>query len=250
MQTDTRSSSRTIGSRIVHELNLRGVQVGIIDFLAPEITQDVVPPSGDLQDILGQLEDMLLSSDACKRRMRVMLKSKSLEQCQKELLEEFGTTMFRGYAHSNIDCSMTRMYQCFRGRSVEPSLQVTTWPPTQPREFYANFANYIRLFLWFSRYFVTSQGYFGVVSDNCNAKLHDELWVLAGGKTPFVLRRARERSAEYGDDDRELLGPCYISTYMDGSRFMSSAQGKKASTGNGNESVARHSDLFKDLILV
>jgi hypothetical protein len=249
-QAKIQSSSRTIGSRIVHELNLRGVQVGIIDFLAPEITQDVVPPSGDLQDILGQLEDMLLSSDAGKRRMRVMLKSKSLGQCHKQLLEEFGTTIFRGYAHTNIDCSMTRMYQCFRGRSVEPSLQITTWPPTQPQELYSNFANYIRAFLWYSRYFVTSQGYFGVVSDNCNVKVGDELWILAGGKTPFVLRRARERSAEYGDDDRELFGPCYISTYMTGSRFMSSAQGKKASIGSGNQPVARHSDLFKDLILV
>jgi hypothetical protein len=57
--------------------------------------------------------------------------------------------------------------------------------------------------------FITADGSLGMVAGNCHIQVDDEVHVLFGGVTPFVLRK---NWANY-----RLMGPCYIHGYMHGS---------------------------------
>lgn len=47
----------------------------------------------------------------------------------------------------------------------------------------------------------------GAVAGNCRTQIGDELWLLSGGLTPFVLRRVSE-------GDHVLITPCYLKGHM------------------------------------
>ena len=53
--------------------------------------------------------------------------------------------------------------------------------------------------------FIADKWHHGIVAANCNIRQGDEVWLLAGGFTAFVLRREAA--------NHRLLGPCYISDY-------------------------------------
>ncbi|KAF2186241.1 hypothetical protein K469DRAFT_706906 [Zopfia rhizophila CBS 207.26] len=57
---------------------------------------------------------------------------------------------------------------------------------------------------------IGTNGYFGLVPRE--TKVGDELWVLHGGRVPFVLRRERDGS----DRLRRIVGDCFIHGIMDG----------------------------------
>lgn len=111
------------------------------------------------------------------------------------------------------------MYECYRGRNSKPELLVTSWPPTRTQEFFSKFEHMLRNFLWDARFFVTSGGDFGVISDNCNAKEHDDIWILRGGRTPFIIRQIEGNwKVVRSTDTFELMGPCYVSGFMNGEK--------------------------------
>jgi hypothetical protein len=56
--------------------------------------------------------------------------------------------------------------------------------------------------------FITGSKTFGMIAGNCNPKVGDEIYVLVGGSTPYVLR------PEGGD--YRLMGPCYLTGRMQG----------------------------------
>lgn len=56
--------------------------------------------------------------------------------------------------------------------------------------------------------FLTESGNFGAVAGNCQAQVGDEIWVLYGGRTPFILRRT--------DQGHRLISPCYLAEHMKG----------------------------------
>ena len=47
----------------------------------------------------------------------------------------------------------------------------------------------------------------GVVAGNCSPQLGDELWILRGGLTPFILRK--------NVDGHRLISPCFFQGYME-----------------------------------
>ena len=186
------------------------------------------------------------------KRLQHMLKSSLYDVVKTQLLEEFGTMLFRGHAHANIACSSTKMYNCFRGREVDPDMLVTSWPPSQTQQLYANIGSTLRSFLWYSRFFVTSKGDFGVVSDNCNVKLNDELWILAGAKTPVVLREPPRNPSTNGVRVyRELLGPCYVFGHMNGEQIRAVASNDRQERARGvRRSEGLRFELSQGLVLV
>ena len=72
-------------------------------------------------------------------------------------------------------------------------------------------------------FFLTKKGYIGLGFPSTLPG--DLVWVLRGGKTPFVLRRAMQRVG--GQDIRDIkrlscdfIGDCYLQDFMDGEAFM------------------------------
>lgn len=57
----------------------------------------------------------------------------------------------------------------------------------------------------------TEKGYLGLVPSQ--ARMGDEVWLLKGGRVPFVLRRVG------GGENRELVGDCYMHGIMYGEAF-------------------------------
>ncbi|KAN0122803.1 Heterokaryon incompatibility protein (HET) domain containing protein [Hyaloscypha variabilis] len=51
--------------------------------------------------------------------------------------------------------------------------------------------------------FTLENGRTGIVAGNCTAQLGDELWLLSGGRTAFILRRVSEV-------EHRLISPCYL----------------------------------------
>lgn len=67
-------------------------------------------------------------------------------------------------------------------------------------------------------FFITEEGYIGIGPPDMRES--DEVWVLAGGRMPFVLRHEHERTLEEGTADRScervLVGDAYVHGLMDG----------------------------------
>jgi hypothetical protein len=66
--------------------------------------------------------------------------------------------------------------------------------------------------------FITVNGKLGMVAHNCHAKADDEVCVLGGGVTPFILRK---EGLAY-----RLMGPCYVHDYMYGEASVDLKSGK------------------------
>ncbi|PMD57267.1 uncharacterized protein K444DRAFT_483861, partial [Hyaloscypha bicolor E] len=60
------------------------------------------------------------------------------------------------------------------------------------------------------RFFVTKKGYFGI--GPAELEEGDEIYILAGGKVPLVLRPLPESQP----NTFELVGDCYVHGVMDG----------------------------------
>lgn len=72
--------------------------------------------------------------------------------------------------------------------------------------------------------FITNTGQLGVVTLNCHSQVGDEVWILIGSLTPFILR-AQEL-------DYRLMGPCYIAGRMHGETIRELDEGKWKLAGN------------------
>ncbi|KAJ4299584.1 hypothetical protein N0V90_004830 [Kalmusia sp. IMI 367209] len=65
--------------------------------------------------------------------------------------------------------------------------------------------------------FLTEQGYIGMCYPN--SRVGDEVWILLGGRVPFVLRQIPQREnvgTVVGMPTRVLVGDCYLDEFMDG----------------------------------
>jgi hypothetical protein len=58
--------------------------------------------------------------------------------------------------------------------------------------------------------FFTHENSLGIITTCSGAVAGDEIYVLLGGNTPFILRPEVERPFH------QLIGPCYVHDYMDG----------------------------------
>lgn len=70
-----------------------------------------------------------------------------------------------------------------------------------------------------ARFTITSSGFMGMVP--LDTEVGDEIYILEGGRMPFVLRRSEEifsvqGSSEAGKPCYTLVGECYLDGFMDG----------------------------------
>jgi hypothetical protein len=64
-------------------------------------------------------------------------------------------------------------------------------------------------------FFVTEKGYFGL--GNPDTQVGDQVWVLIGGKVPFVLRPVVDDDGTSSfDNSFQLVSDCYLHGIMDG----------------------------------
>jgi len=65
------------------------------------------------------------------------------------------------------------------------------------------------------RFFVTEKGYFGL--GNPDTQAGDQVWILIGGKVPFVLRPVADNDGTSSfDTSFRLVSDCYLHGIMDG----------------------------------
>jgi len=121
----------------------------------------------------------------------------------------FNDVILRGFpspwmwSEENTVLVMHQMYDAWRG-----SVPVTQEQETEFREFERKLFPKIHG----SQMFITTQsGEFGAVAGNCQTQVGDELWILKGGLTPFMLRRT--------DHGHRVISPCYLSGHMTGYNY-------------------------------
>jgi hypothetical protein len=81
-----------------------------------------------------------------------------------------------------------------------------------------DFENFLYSQVMGRQMFITNTGRLGVVTLNCHIQVDDEVWILIGGLTPFILRSQ--------DPDYRLIGPCYIAGRMHGEIIRELDEGK------------------------
>jgi hypothetical protein len=73
---------------------------------------------------------------------------------------------------------------------------------------YASWTTAAAQYPYSRRYCVSDKGYFGLFPPGTN--IGDQIWVILGAQTPFLLRNLGSRNAW------ELVGECYVYGFMDG----------------------------------
>jgi hypothetical protein len=77
------------------------------------------------------------------------------------------------------------------------------------------------------RFFVTEKGYFGL--GNPDTQVGDQVWVLIGGKVPFVLRPVVDNDGMSSfDNSFRLIGDCYLHGIMDGEAVANNDDGDES----------------------
>ncbi len=100
-------------------------------------------------------------------------------------------------------------YNIWRNNAPLPESYKRDLPQEERRKaFVDNFEIRLSIQLPNGEIFITDRGLLGIVSRNCKIEVGDEVWVLLGGNTPFILQPLEE-------GNYHLQGPCYLDTYMD-----------------------------------
>ena len=81
------------------------------------------------------------------------------------------------------------------------------------------------------RFFITEEGHMGLAPSHTRISYThpDEIFVIPGAKSPFVLRPAQERSIP-GEGTQlvyEMVGECYVHGFMDGEGMVDFEEGKR-----------------------
>ena len=154
----------------------------------------------DLQRRMTEIEDRVIAMQYLR------LNPVSLST----IYNEFGTTLFRGNSHPLDSISPAERYERWRGRAGSFDI-----PPGSREEIiFKTFYMQLQHHLYKVKMFCTGSGIFGLMSANCHVRDGDDVYILEGGKTPFILR-------EEGLGKHKLMGPCYLYGAMAGERVLS-----------------------------
>jgi len=179
--------------------------LGTISILQP-VDERWSSDDGHMQQRSRELENLLILTGPVFQRQCASRETFDI----KLLYTEFATTLFRGYRHPRVPHGLELLYEIWRGRADRPP------PPNQ-----LTTREHLMLLIFptlvcgrlNAQMFTTSAGQFGVISSSCHVREDDEVFILQGGKTPFVLR-------QNGNGSYRLLGPCYVYGAMDGTMFI------------------------------
>jgi Heterokaryon incompatibility protein (HET) len=131
-----------------------------------------------------------------------------------DLWNEFTDVLFRGHGHLEEEvegeiASLRDRYVVWRGLVPLPSSHgEVKEDPERWRTYVKLVDDFMNILLRNTHIFVTSLGRMGSVVRNCNVQVDDEIWVLFGGSTPYILRKC--------ETGHRLVAPCYLHGFMDG----------------------------------
>lgn len=145
----------------------------------------------------------------------------------------FIDALFRGQVsfgeEGNLPTLQTR-YKVWRDHAPIPA----EFEPSMSQEerlkaYLGHFETIIALMISNSQMFITSRGSIGVISSKCHATVGDDVYVLLGGNTPFVLAEMKPTAVLLGSEEelqsrsghKQVIGPCYVHDFMDGQAIAS-----------------------------
>jgi hypothetical protein len=136
-----------------------------------------------------------------------------------DLWNEFTDVLFRGHGQMEEEVggetgSLKDRYTVWWRLATIPSLSAVASNRSLAQK-YTRWRNYVdlvdrlmRVLLKNTQMFITRTGCIGTVVQNGNLQVDDEIWVLFGGSTPYILRKCEEY--------HRLMAPCYLHGFMDG----------------------------------
>ncbi|KAH6699847.1 heterokaryon incompatibility protein-domain-containing protein [Leptodontidium sp. MPI-SDFR-AT-0119] len=132
-----------------------------------------------------------------------------------KIYDAFVGSLFKGYKWHSQDTintiTMPNRYRVWRGHNDIPFEFEPRMPPIERRKlFLARLEPILATILTNSDLFITSTGLIGAISRKSQVQTGDKLYVLLGGKTPFILRPLEGRNGY------SLQCPCFLYGYMNG----------------------------------
>lgn len=120
---------------------------------------------------------------------------------------------FRQWGDESHPASLAERFHAWRWNLPVPWSYSFTNPDFIAREKYLGHLERI-LFTMIQgcQMFVTAQGRVGMVGEDCHAAIGDRIFILQGGRTPYLLR-AEKRAVK---SVYRLMGPCYVDGQMGG----------------------------------
>ncbi|KAL3421145.1 ankyrin and HET domain-containing protein [Phlyctema vagabunda] len=154
------------------------------------------------------------------------------QEPEPSLLNAFVSTIFRGQVTPSEDWTLASFqdsYKVWRGISPLPQ----TFEPAKPEEersrlYLQHFETMLALMIGNTHLCITSEHSIGVISSMCDPNINDEIHVLFGGNTPFLLRRNQNMISTTPGTHR-LMGPCYLHGYMYGEAITALGKGERES---------------------
>jgi Heterokaryon incompatibility protein (HET) len=184
-------------------LCVKAIHIEKIIGITPELADSIydMDPQllADLQQKMKEIEDRVIAVQYLRPNPVSLSK----------IYEEFGTTLFRGNSHPLDSISPAERYERWRGRAGAFDIL----PGSREEILFKVFYKLLQNHLLKAQIFFTESGIFGLVSANCHIRDGDDVYILEGGKTPFILR-------EEGLGKHRLMGPCYLYGAMAGERVL------------------------------
>ena len=131
-----------------------------------------------------------------------------------------GCRWYSNYGGTFFEDTPQFRYNVWRNSASLPENFRPDMPEEARRQAFVNdFEIRLGLMLTGEGIFITERGLLGITSSYSNIETDDEVWVLLGGNTPFILQPLKMN--EY-----HLQGPCYLDRYMDGQAIYSWRRGE------------------------
>lgn len=199
-----RSSSSVTFSADGLEILLSGLHLDSIVLLCCACK---VKGNGDVDDFTSQI---LATIDSWEATLTEHFATKLPHEAP--WYPNFLDLLFRGY---KVYCESTSIplqerYSIWRGHT--PGLSASKSAQWSIQFNSMEFVLFVMVNL--SQLFVTANGHLGIIASRCNAQVGDEVHILFGGGTPFVLRRQESNNSL--EKRYRLMGPCYLSGFMHG----------------------------------
>jgi hypothetical protein len=187
------------------KIHLSGKQAGTIDNMTS--VGDAVTDLPDPTDLKSRLRQILAEWEA-------VLYSPSKRSGDESLSPiGFKESVLRSFYPWLIDHNNLSMpYDIWRGdnrsrHSLEEYVNSGDWDMSRHEVALKEFERHLFPRVHGCQMFTIEAGRTGIVAGNCGTKVGDELWLVSGGLSAFVLRRVNEV-------EHRLISPCYLFAMM------------------------------------
>ena len=186
---------------------LRGVQVGVVQASSMPQRMDSWPEVSKVTRELAQLANVPTTHSDTSSKF-----SKPYEMFWRTVIADIYYEN-EGNDYKRISEDHFLVYEQLRTRAINDTKLSMRHPKF-------DFAGVICSVLDDRSFFITKEGLFGVGPTNLQPE--DEIWVLYGGRVPFVLRKTTNNALQ-NQNSYKFIGDCYYHGVMDGQALNNSA---------------------------